>query len=199
MPDNPEVSCECTESDITFEAVSASESLPATIRESIRNASVVFVPRSFREYESPVFPVQTTEYFRFISSQIERVELAVEDSDYVELALHGKATRLGTLLVTLLIAPVVANLTAEYLKHHLGSSFGSSEVHATIIVDDKKGLNSKSWSITYEGPATTFEQFVQDAIQKIPTQHSSNEKASHGHQKQHGSSHPAPAGTTPCK
>jgi len=161
-------------------------SLSTELRQSIQQADIVLVPQpGFGDYTGPLFPVRTEELFRHLRQNVPaglKVELAVEDADYKELALHADIVRIATVLVKWLTAPLAIDLIKDYLKGHLGKRFKSAEVRFTMIVDQSDGRNKKAGQISYEGPADTFESLLKHALDSLGTTHTKNHVAMAGDQ-----------------
>jgi predicted DNA binding CopG/RHH family protein len=146
-------------------------SLSGETREAIQKSDLLIFPaEGYLDFMGPLFPTGTEELFQFLQSKAPpgmNVELAVEDADYRELALHADTVRIANILVRLLRAPAAVGLIVEYLKHHLGSRFGKTEVRASIIVDQGDGPSSKTLKISYEGPAGAFEKTMREALSNV--------------------------------
>ena len=168
------------ETELDFQYWSTSRPLSDDLRISISNADVLLVPQEdFRDYEGPVFPVLTHELFYHLRERVPPgtvVELAVDDADYKELALHADVVRIATVVVKYVLAPVIAILLADYLRTLLGYRFGSAEVRASIIVDQSDPRGRKATQISYEGPAGTFENTVKGAIKNLSHDDSASSK-----------------------
>lgn len=140
-------------------------------RESLRRAAIVIVPHEgFRDHDGPVFPVGTTELFRALQEQAPAgtgVEIAIEDEDYREVALHYDVVRLATLLVDHAVVPMAAAFLADYLVKKLGSRFSKSKVEASLIVEREDPDGRKSFQLDYKGPATTFEKTIKSDLAKM--------------------------------
>jgi addiction module HigA family antidote len=181
--------CVCTETDSGFRYWSSLPSLTGEIRKAVRQADIVLVPyEGFRNYQGPVFPVGTEELFQIIREQVPtgmEVELAIEDADYKELALHSDIVTIADFLVKYLAAPVAVALITAYLKKRLGGRFSSTQVRASMIVDHSKGDTRQAMRISYEGSATAFERSVKEALTTLAGQqqrqldNKSNDPADH--------------------
>jgi hypothetical protein len=162
----------CDNTDRTLTYWSSLDSLSPETRSAVGRTSIIIVPNDgFREHTGPVFPAGTVEFFRLLrerSPQDAAVEIAVDEPEYKEVALHSELVRLAGVVVEYVLAPVVAGLIVEYLKTRLGSRFSRSEVEASMIVDQSDGVNHKAWEIKYKGPAPTFENVVGSAIASLP-------------------------------
>jgi uncharacterized protein (DUF4415 family) len=163
--------CSCSEVETGFQYWSGAGFLSDETRAAIGKSDIVLVPaEGCGDYAGPVFPVGTNELFQFLRSKVPsgiNVELAVEDANYAELALHGDILHLASVLVTLIGAPVATGLIVEYLKKRLGSWLHNTEVRASLILDQGNGVNSKPIKISYEGPARTFEKTMNEVLASI--------------------------------
>jgi hypothetical protein len=92
------------------------------------------------------------------------VEIAAEDTDYKEVALHFDIIRLATLFVEYIAAPTATALIAEYLKHRFGSRLKSAEARSAIVIHQKDGDREHTVRIAYEGPALNVEGALKGAI-----------------------------------
>ena len=163
--------CSCNEVETGFQYWSGAGFLSDQTRAAIGKSDMVLVPaEGFGDYAGPVFPVGTNELFQFLRSKVPSgisVELAVEDANYAELALHGDILHLACVLVTLLGAPVATGLIVEYLKKRLGSRLENTEVRVSLILDQGDGVDTKTIKISYEGPAHTFEKTMNEVLASI--------------------------------
>jgi uncharacterized protein (DUF4415 family) len=161
-----------------FQHWSSSESLSPETRMAIQRSDIVLVPaEGFGEYVEPVFPKGTDELFQFLCAKAPsgmKVELATEDADYKELALHSDIVYIATVLVRLLAAPVAVGLIVEHLRKRLGSRLGKTEVRVSMILDQSDGSNGKSLRMSYEGPANAFEKTMREALTIISRMQASN-------------------------
>lgn len=146
----------------------ALDRLSVDARSAVERAGLVLVPDDgFRDFTGPVFPQGTMEFLQFLrehASDGTDVEIAVEDAEYREVAVHFDVVRLATVFVEYAAAPVATGLIAAYLKDWLGSRFTSAQVRAAISVHRKDGMAEQALQISYEGPATTFEKTMSEAI-----------------------------------
>jgi hypothetical protein len=163
--------CSYAEVQTGFQYWSSAKSLSCETQLAIARSDIVLVPEEgFGEYVVPLFPEGTDELFQFLRTNVPsgmNVELAAEDADYKELALHEDTVNIASVLVTLLAAPVAVGLIVEYLKNRLGSRLGKTEVRASMILDQSDGPNSKTLRMRYEGPADAFERTMRKALSVI--------------------------------
>jgi hypothetical protein len=90
---------------------SAVDWMAESSRAAVLGASVVVVPiEGYREYSGPVFPVGTAEFFQFLKDTIPSgtlVEIAVDDADFKELAVHADVFTIATILLRDVVVPVL--------------------------------------------------------------------------------------------
>ena len=156
-----------------FEYWASRNSLSPFTRDALLNAKIVLVPHeNFGEQVLPVFPDNTTELFRSLREQAPEgitVEIAVEDKDYREVALHSELVRLATILVQWIVAPVAVGLLVEYLKTSLGPRFSQSQVEMSLIVEQECRNGRRAFQLNYKGPAESFAQTVNSSLAKAAT------------------------------
>ena len=136
------------------------------LRGLLNNANVILAPESFRDLDDLVFPTGTTEFYQFLQEHSPadlHVEIAADDQQYRELALHADLVRIAQVVTEFIVAPVTATLVASYLWAWLGSRFAETNVRTSIVVDMKR----KKYRIEYEGPAPAFESTVKNAIAQL--------------------------------
>ena len=106
--------CSYAEVQTGFQYWSNAESLSRETQMAIQRSDIVLVPaEGFLDYVGPVFPKGTDALFQFLCTNAPsgmKVELAAEDADYKELALHADTVYIATVLVSLLVAPVAVGL-----------------------------------------------------------------------------------------
>lgn len=146
--------------------------LSAEISQSASEASVLLVPQEgFRDSDSKVFPVRTEEFFEDLKTNLPddlKVEIAIEDDEYKEVALHSALVILGSVVVggaSLVLAPIVVNVVSEYLKRRL---FTEKEQEGTTVRWELTVIRpEQAVKLTYEGPATEMNSNLSEAIAQI--------------------------------
>ena len=123
-----------------------------TNKAAIKNADLIVLPWHELGESGPVtYPQGTARIFKFLKDAgIGDVNLAVLQQDYNEIAMHGKAWRLPTLLITFVLVPTVVNLFSDRLSDLLPGVEPNDTVHLEIVVERP---HSPCVSIKYEGPA----------------------------------------------
>lgn len=163
--------CTIVETEAGFDYWSRRPSLSPTIQQAVREADIVLVPfEGFRDYQGVLFPVGTEELVQNLREQLDpnlKFDVAIEDTDYKELALHGDLVIIADFLVKYIVAPVAVGLIVDYLRKRLGSRFRSADVRSSLIVDQSEESVRRTMRISYEGPASTFEAVFKDALNSL--------------------------------
>ena len=132
---------------------------PERIQNNSQRLRAIVLPwTDFRENTDVTFPQGTTQYFKFLTSQITQFEIDIlsNANQYSEVALHSREFRLPLIFVTHLVFPVVAAVTASYLSDRL---LGESDdrVLSSFIIECASG---DSIQIEYQGPLNQFHDRV---------------------------------------
>ena len=135
------------------------------LRPGLRLASVLIVPtEGFRDYPGPVFPVGTEEIFHFLGDRSKesgvRVDLAVDDDKYTELALHSDLLEIGTFIATNVVLATLVNLLAAYIERKIWKGDERARVNF-IITDSSPG--GRAVKLSYEGPAKELVSAIAEA------------------------------------
>jgi hypothetical protein len=89
------------------------------LKSSLRQASILLVPSiGFRKEGEPTFPVLTEELFDFLKENLSKdylVELCIDDSKYLEIALHSDYKRIGNFVVKDIVLPIFVGLLIAYI------------------------------------------------------------------------------------
>ena len=143
------------------------------VRRSLASAKVLLVPQEgFRGRDVRVFPVGTEEFFNQLREKLPHdlgVEIAINDDDYKEVALHSALLIIGSVVVasvTLVGLPVLVNVVSEYINRRLYSDKDKMDARVRwelTVVD-----GSRAVKISYEGPAIEFQSDMQRAISELP-------------------------------
>ncbi len=112
------------------------------------------------------FPTQTNELFTSLTDSSQdklRVEICVENEEYIELAEHDEIVTIAIMVVGQLAARLLVELLAAYLVERFAGR--KTRVRSRIIVNNEKsGVSS---DISYEGPAEEYRKIMNGAIEKI--------------------------------
>ncbi len=152
-------------SEVTRSSVLDSSYIDESLREQLAGADLLFIPDDDAHGSGAItFPVGTREVFQYMRDNIPspgKVEIAIRDEDYVELALYDTTIIITTFVTTRVFLPVVLNLLSRWIEDRLGVRFTKAQVKARLIVEEKDG---RSFDLQYEGPAKTFTETVRDAL-----------------------------------
>ncbi|MGP1283343.1 MAG: hypothetical protein ACTS1X_10240 [Parasphingopyxis sp.] len=132
--------------------------------ESMRRADVLLLPwENFREGHEALYPTGTSELFHALSKAADiTVGIAVSEEKFVELSMHAKSWRLGTILVYYVMLPATAAVLATEISRTIQGS-EADKVELEIIVE---GHNGQCISIDYEGPAGEAIETILDSANK---------------------------------
>ena len=138
------------------------------LKSQVKKASVILMPQEgFRDFIRPVFPVGTSEFLQYLKDKQEgdfTVDIAIDDENYSELALHSELLVLAGLAVRYLAMPILSQAIYDYVKHRLGSSIKDSDVKLDILIEDSSERNKKIANISYEGPAGNTKEVLDAAF-----------------------------------
>jgi hypothetical protein len=124
------------------------------------DAEVLIVPEEgFREYPIPVFPQNTLEIFDFLKESI-KVEVAIDDEQFQEVALNSRVHKIGKYVVNVAVLPVFFGLITNYLSDKLKHEDPKDQVELEIVVD-KDGKGS---SIRFKGTTDELKKIKQDIL-----------------------------------
>lgn len=142
---------------------------------SLQQAAVIILPEAQAEDGTRfMFRPDTGDVARYLAEEpsgILSVEIASTDDEYAELALHGAELWLPTLLFASTNAHAI-NLTIGVLSNYIydrirGYLDREVRVHSKIYVNAQKG----TLSVTYDGPADSFERIMKGAFEKISAEY----------------------------
>lgn len=93
----------------------------AMTAEKIRSADVLVVPwEDFRPESPALFPQGTTDFVGALKAgDLGAVEVAVDQENYAEIALHADEWRLPTLVCSTVLLPILLNLLSNHLDQWL--------------------------------------------------------------------------------
>jgi hypothetical protein len=132
------------------------------------------LPREgFRGEDVLTFPVRTEEFYGFLKQELGNahpIDLAVEEKDYKELALHAGVIELGALLVGSVLVPLLVNVISDYINRRAEATGKNDEptVRVELIVQEQTPEAVRTIKLSYDGPATDFLPSMKEAIQNAP-------------------------------
>ena len=141
------------------------------LQAKLENVGALIIPTEGYAGRNDVlhFPEGTEHLVSFLQANNKpedpKIDICIEDGDYKELAQHADLISIASAIVNKIFAPTLVNLISEYLKRRLGKRTEEAVVKASLTVSD---MNSgKSINLTYEGPATTYEKVMLDAVKGV--------------------------------
>lgn len=145
------------------------EYISAELRARLSVANVLCTPYSgYLEYEGPLFPIETSEFYRFLqrnSGDGLVADLCIEDEDFEYLSLNHDVLELPNVIVQLIAAPLFVNLVCGYILHRLGSRMKDAHVEQELTIEDSRsGVSLKT---KYNGPASEYDAFVGSTVRLL--------------------------------
>ena len=143
--------------------------ISAELRTQLSMANVLLTPNSgYLEYEGPLFPSETSEFFRFLRSNAGDevvADLCIEDEDFEYLSLNHDVLELPNVIVQLFALPLFVNLVGGYLLHRLVSRMQETPIEQELTIEDSRiGLSVKT---KYKGPASKYDEFVGSIVRLL--------------------------------
>jgi len=96
------------------------------------------------------------------------VDIAIEDDDFKELALHFELLSVVGVVTTLVLAPVVVNIISDYINRRLNRDIDEGKVRFQLTVAAKGKGHEQFAQVTYDGPAKEFQASMTAALEQIP-------------------------------
>lgn len=155
----------------SIDEVIASVNGTADFREKLRQASVLLIPSDVGpDYDGPVFPEDTVDLFRFLSTHLPQnvsTDIAVDDADYVSFAFKSEEIILPVIFVAIdLLVPTVVAILADYIRYRL--PWHSHKDHdATVEFEIRCRSADSEYSLKYRGPASTFESTLSEQVRGV--------------------------------
>ena len=121
----------------------------------------------FRDFKGTVFPVGTSEFLQYLKDKQADdfiVDIATDDENYRELALHSDLLVLAGLTVQYLVMPFLSRAIYDYVKYRLGSRIKDADVKLDLLIEDSSETNKKVANLSYEGPAESTKEVLDAAL-----------------------------------
>lgn len=165
---------EIADVNLTFDTYLNKPYIDDDLRSQLQKANILIVPvEGFRDSEEPMFPDGTGELYQFLVENVPdgvAVDVAINDDNFTELALHSDLIIIGSFLVHEIITPTFVHLLSDYIKYRWSSRASSESpasdraVSVTLVV---ASANGDSKSITYNGPTEEFSEHIVPVINRL--------------------------------
>ena len=138
-------------------------------RDRLREAAVLIIPTDLRpEYEGPVFPIGTSEVFRYLSDNMDNhaiVEAAILDEDYIEFEHRSETLILPVIFIAKdVLLLLVVNLLGSFIHERLKTRRVQESEPTVKSKVHYERADGEKFLMDYEGPADTFEKIVLQEI-----------------------------------
>jgi len=158
------------------------------IRKAVAEAQVVLAPaEGFKDWDGPLFPTGTEEFYHFLKEQAPPevpVEIAIDDTDYRELALCDYLTILVTLVVAPIYVSVMAGLILEYIRRRVPQEDAGQRFKLDLIISDAPG---KGRRMSFEGTREDL-QVAMQTLREVEG-HPATEQQPHINERDDDSTH----------
>lgn len=122
--------------------------LSAATSASVRSSQLVIVPwEDFRQDNPILFPNGTTDWFELLREKLV-IQIAAEEENYKEIALHANIWRIPTILLTAVALPVFTQILADQIQQKY-FQHSDDQLEMRVIVN---GENGACIEIDYKGP-----------------------------------------------
>ncbi|MCL6633231.1 MAG: hypothetical protein K6T63_11440, partial [Alicyclobacillus herbarius] len=157
-----------THGNITFDTWLTKPFINQDLRERLKSANVLILPREgFGDYCGPLFPEGTEELFEYLRANSPEeliVDACIADDDFKTLSLHSDLIRLGAFLVSSVVLPVFLNLISSYVFEKVYSRKDDALVEFEMTV---VRAGEVSTSVKFKGPVDTFKSTLCDKIDDL--------------------------------
>lgn len=175
MTDASEPVVKLDDSEEGFEYWANRDFLSMETKTLVMSSQILLVPdEEFRDGTTLTFPTGTEGFFEFVREELgtdHPVEIAIEDNDYKELALHGATLIIAGSLVTLVAAPVLVHVINKFIdqKFFKDPKKDENNVRVEVTVEERVGDKVRIRKLSYDGPAEKFKVNMQQTLsQEFP-------------------------------
>jgi hypothetical protein len=157
-------------SDETIVSWSKRHFIGKELQEKLEKADALIIPSEGYHDDGDIrhFPEGTEHLLSFLQRNNRgdaNIDICIEDTDYKELAQHADLQIIAAAIANKLGAPVLVNLISEYIKQRRGRRIEDTTVKSSLTISDVN--NGRSISLTYEGPASTYETIMTGAVKEV--------------------------------
>jgi len=154
---------EVSDSLLTFNDVYNKPYIPKEHEQSIKDASVLFLPsENHRNLGLNLFPENTRDLYSYFIREAERegikVEICASDDDFKTLELHSELIYIAKMICTYVVLPIVCSLISAYLYDKIKKT-NRTDLDATIELLVEK--DEKTKRIYYNGNAAGFKEAIE--------------------------------------
>jgi len=172
--------------DDNYRELVQSASLSEKLEKEAKIADVLLFPnRGHAGRDAVYFPSGTSELYAFLQSTLPtevRLEAAIDEKDYRELALHGFVVIVATIVCANVIAPLVVRAIDGFLKKREGLERSSnSTVKSRLVV--YKDKESRLTEFYYEGPAASFADVMTKQMGTLSSEPTACLESENGHEQ----------------
>lgn len=135
-----------------------------SLKEELQGVDILILPyENFRENKN-LFPQGMADLYKILKAELPsdyKIDICIETSDYLEIALYNNTFKLGKYLVTTLVAPVLINLLSSHIFSKIASPDDTIQLELKIVNEKTKVTKQ----LNYEGTAKDFnkiEETVKD-------------------------------------
>lgn len=155
--------------DETIESWAKRDYIGKELQEKLVKADVLIIPNEgYGDDDINYFPEGTEHLVSFLQRNNRGdhyIDICIEDSDYKELAQHSDLLIIAGAIATTVFAPILVNSVSEYIKQRLGKRADDTTLKTSLTITNKS--NGESINLTYEGPASTYENIMIGAVKEI--------------------------------
>ncbi|WP_214480959.1 hypothetical protein [Bacillus sp. SM2101] len=152
-----------TESTLTFSEIYNKPYFPKELDEDIKKSNLLLLPHEgFRDFEKPVFPEQTMEFFNYVKAfdnENFHSEICISDDDYYELELHSALITIPTLILDKVVLPLAISIIASYALELKQKRKKDVKIKVNMTVVD----GEKSKNLSYEGDSENLNETLKAA------------------------------------
>ncbi|ABK61353.1 hypothetical protein [Clostridium novyi] len=166
--DHKNIKVDVNDNEITFKDIYNKDYFPIEYESQIKRANVLLIPiEKFKDYNSPVFPEGTQEFFEYIKEKSVGTKLVpdicISDNNYKELELHSSVINLCEIIVKQAVLSIITSMIGSYFYEKLKQTKDTIRGTVKITVE----CDGESKKIQFEGNIEDFERTVDSISNKF--------------------------------